>query len=95
MGPEPSAFNPLNIAQNPNSTNAILNSPTALALMAHLTQNSQIQPQINSPVFNMSSPSSSSTSTTPLPGQNMHQMNGGADINQTLCAICSDKATGR
>lgn len=52
-----------------------------------------IQPQINSPVFNnLSSPSSSSNSSTPLPVPNM-QLN--IDPTQSLCAICADKATGR
>lgn len=77
---------------------ALLNSPTALALMAaQLMPNGQPNGHVQSPLFNgmplVSSPSSSSTSSTPL------AMNGipPADPSAAngLCAICSDKATGR
>jgi hypothetical protein len=90
---ESNDFNSRNIGQN-TSPSVLFNSPTALALMAQLMPHNTIQPQVNSPVFNnLSSPSSSSTSSTPLPIPNM-QLNGGLDSNHALCAICHDKATG-
>jgi hypothetical protein len=80
-----------NLSQN--QPPPFLNSPAALGLLAQLMPQNQIQHQINSPVFNISSPSSSSASSTPLNLPAM-QINGN-DPNQALCAICADKATGR
>ncbi|KAI6203064.1 hypothetical protein M3Y94_00513700 [Aphelenchoides besseyi] len=86
------------------NSSTLLSSPTALAFInaaAQLMPQNGITPTSQSPLFAAtmpmtSSPSSSSTSSTPLPINGLTSaVDPGNNLNSGLCAICSDRATGR
>ncbi|KAI6178376.1 hypothetical protein M3Y98_00494000 [Aphelenchoides besseyi] len=86
------------------NSSTLLSSPTALAFInaaAQLIPQNGITQTSQSPLFAAtmpmtSSPSSSSTSSTPLPINGLPSaVDPGNSLNSGLCAICSDKATGR